>query len=238
MSDLNLLNLIANGTMSAQIAALLSAIGAEQRSFLVAALPRLAGKSTVAEAILQCAPEGTLRHDLSGDITQMHDLAAQGRGGYIIVAEFAPGDRGSYLGGDRARLAIDTARAGYSIAGTLHADSIEEAYDALHTAFGASDEQASVFDYLVYIKRFGDGPEPQNYWRRVAGVYELERVVDGKPEARQLFDWDSASDTFDSVEQPRLLVTSPDVLEERTRALQALVDSGSTAFDEMTSVVS
>ena len=52
MEKLNLLDLVSNRTMNAEIAALLSAIGNEQRSLLVVALPRAAGKSTVLEATI------------------------------------------------------------------------------------------------------------------------------------------------------------------------------------------
>jgi len=46
-----ILDLIANGTMSAEMAATLWATVDEGRSFVVVAIPRLAGKSTVANAI-------------------------------------------------------------------------------------------------------------------------------------------------------------------------------------------
>ena len=94
MEKLNLLDLVSNRTMNAEIAALLSAIGNEQRSLLVVALPRAAGKSTVLEAPIQCRDVSVGRHDLTGEVTQMNQLIKAKKGGSVIVAEFAPHDRG------------------------------------------------------------------------------------------------------------------------------------------------
>ena len=52
MADLDLVALVRNGTMSPEIAATLSVAVRERRSFLVFAVPRLAGKSTVMHAML------------------------------------------------------------------------------------------------------------------------------------------------------------------------------------------
>lgn len=48
---LRLPDLVRNGTMSAEIAATLAGAVEEGRSFFVLAVPRLAGKSTVTEAV-------------------------------------------------------------------------------------------------------------------------------------------------------------------------------------------
>lgn len=239
MADLTLVDLIANGTMSAEVGATLSAVGAEQHSLLVAAVPRAAGKSTATDAIIGCRPSEVPRHDLTGEVAQMDALIADGLGGYVVVAEFAPHDRGSYIWGARARRALETAQAGYSIASSLHAPSMEEAVSLVWGSIEAGDDLTSVFKYVVYIERFGEGlPDgPNNFWRRVATVHELDGVSDGKPRTRLLFRWNEADDSFEAVEAPQLLATSAATLTERTSQLQALADAGRTSAQDLRTAV-
>ncbi len=71
MAELTLVDLLRNGTMNAEIAATLASIAAEQRSFMVVAIPRFAGKSTVTNAMLHCVPANLPVHRLSGDEAEM-----------------------------------------------------------------------------------------------------------------------------------------------------------------------
>ena len=239
MSDLTLVDLIANGTMSAEVGATLSAVGAEGHSLLVAAVPRAAGKSTVTDAIIDCRPAGVPRHELTGDVSQMDGLIADKLGGYVVVAEFAPHDRGSYMWGARARRALETAQAGYSIASSLHAPSMEEALSLVWGGIEAGDELTSVFKFVVYIERFGEGaPDgPNNFWRRVATVHELDSVSNGEPNTRLLFRWTEADDTFEGVEAPKLLATNAATLAERAVEFQALADAGRTSAQDLRAAV-
>ena len=65
MSELTLVDLVRNGTMNAEIAATLASIAAERRSFMVVAVPRFAGKTTVTDAMLHCLPADVPVHRLS-----------------------------------------------------------------------------------------------------------------------------------------------------------------------------
>jgi Flp pilus assembly CpaF family ATPase len=55
MGELTIVDLVRNGTLSAELAALFWSAVEEQMSFIVAAVPRLAGKSTTSAAIRRCA---------------------------------------------------------------------------------------------------------------------------------------------------------------------------------------
>ena len=61
MPALSLDDLVANGTMSRSIATTLRRAVEAHRSYLVIALPRLAGKSTVGKAMLEFARKKTVR---------------------------------------------------------------------------------------------------------------------------------------------------------------------------------
>ncbi len=227
MSELTLLDLVRNGTMSARVAATLSAIAEEKRSFMVVAVPRLAGKSTVGRAMLDFAPRSAPLHHLSGSEAEMDELARRPDGGYLVVAEFADVDMPAYIWGSPVRRVFQTMRAGFSLSVGLHAPSVEEAYAAVCDGNGVADEDASQVSYMVYIERMGASRE--DFWRRIAAVYETDRVVGGVPHARLLHRWRRESDEFERVEQPQLLSISEPALGERARRFRELADAGLTA---------
>src|SRR5712692_2013327 len=88
---LSIAALVANGTMNAEIAAVLWAAVDAQLSFLTVAVPRNAGKSTTSNAVLALRrPEASL-HPITGDPAQIDFLKQERLGGYLVVAEFSRG---------------------------------------------------------------------------------------------------------------------------------------------------
>ena len=166
MSEITLIELVRNGTMNAEIAATLASIAAEQHSFIVVAVPRFAGKSTVGNAMLQCVPTSVPIHRLSGDEAEMDRLKRDASGGYLVVGEFSRGPVPGYIWGPPVRKVFETMRAGYSLSTALHAPSVDEAYVAICQGNGVSDEDASHLTYMVYIQRMGD--DEDSFWRRIA----------------------------------------------------------------------
>ena len=88
-NDLSIAGLIANGTLSAEQAATLWAMVEEQHSFVVVAIPRLAGKSTTMNAILGLLSPAVPVHRLSGDEAEMAKLKEEAKGGYLVASEMA-----------------------------------------------------------------------------------------------------------------------------------------------------
>src|SRR5687768_1785515 len=84
---LSLADLVENGTMSVEIAATLRATAQGRHSFLVVAIPRLAGKSTVMAAMLAGAPEGAPVKTVGDDGVDIEELAVAAAGGYLVVPE-------------------------------------------------------------------------------------------------------------------------------------------------------
>ena len=97
MPELTLVDLVRNGTMNAETAATLASIAAEQHSFMVVAVPRFAGKSTVTNAMLHCVPANVPVHRLSGDEAEMDRLKRNAGGGYLVVGEFSRAPVPSYI---------------------------------------------------------------------------------------------------------------------------------------------
>jgi len=196
MSGLSLDDLVANGTMSAAIAATLRRAVEAHRSSLVIALPRLAGKSTVGKAMLDVARRKKLPiRELGEDGTDVDALAAEARGGYLYVPEVSryPVTEG-YVWGTPVRKAFAAIKEGTALSTALHADSAEDALVILRANRIPADDLARL-DLIVHIRSLGDD------WRAptrrvVADVNEF-----GADGLRPLHRWDEARDRFEDVEK-------------------------------------
>jgi len=197
MPGLSLDDLVANNTMSAPMAATLKQAVEKRRSFLVIALPRMAGKSTVGKAMLDVArgAGGQIR-ELGEDGTNVAALAEAARGGYLYVPEVSryPVTDG-YVWGAPVRAAFAEIARGTSLSTALHADSVEDALKILRSNRIAPTNLARL-DLVVHIRSLGD--DWQNPTRRVVvGVHEL--TDDG---ARLLHHWDRLRDRFEEDAKP------------------------------------
>lgn len=201
MSGLSLSDLVANRTMSDDVAVTLRRAAETRRSFLVIALPRLAGKSTVGRAMLAVAAEGGAPvRELGRDGTDVAALARAARGGYLYVPEVSqyPVTEG-YVWGAPVRHAFAAIAGGTALSTALHADSAEDAVDVLRANRIADDDLARL-DLIVHIRSLGDWREPTR--RVIAGVHEMVGVASGTAELRVLHRWDEERDRFESVAAP------------------------------------
>src|SRR5438132_10449638 len=100
MPELSIAELVRNGTMSAEMAAVLWAAVDEPVSFLTAAQPRLAGKSTTAGAALALRRPGVPVRTVAGAPAEMTHLERERAGGYVQIEEISRGRRGTYIWGE------------------------------------------------------------------------------------------------------------------------------------------
>jgi hypothetical protein len=203
MAPLALADLVANGTMSPEIAATLRATTQGRHSFLVVAIPRLAGKSTVMAAMLAHAPRGAPVTRVGEDGSDIDALATASAGGYLVIPEIsenpvAPGDIwGAPVRRVFARVGNDVA-----LAAALHAPGADEAMEVVCRGNGVPDAQAAQIAVVVYIRSLGtDWRAPTG--RRIATVHEVVGVKDGRAETRLLHRWDERTDRFETVAQPQ-----------------------------------
>ncbi|HEV8229109.1 MAG TPA: hypothetical protein VGQ86_04045 [Candidatus Limnocylindria bacterium] len=207
MSHIGLDDLVANGTMSLDIAATLRATVRGRHSFLVVAIPRFAGKTTVMTAMLANAPEGAPVRVVTSDGSDVPDVVAASRGGYIVVPEIARMGRNGYIWGEPVRRVFTGVGGDVSLATALHAPGMAEAIEVVTAGNRVPDEDASKLALVVYIRSLGaDTQHPDA--RRIATVHEIEAVRAGRPRARLLHRWDEASDRFENVDAPRRILTS------------------------------
>jgi hypothetical protein len=205
---LTLVDLVANGTMSPEIAATLRATAQGRHSFLVVAIPRLAGKSTVMAAMLAHVPTGAPVATIGPDGTDIDALAVASAGGYLVIPEIseypvAPG----YIWGPPVRRAFARVGKEVAVAAALHAPGADEAMQVVGRGNGVPDAEAAHIAIVVYIRSLGrDWRRPTG--RRIATVHEVVGVHDGQAETRLLHRWDERTDRFEAVAQPRRVALS------------------------------
>ncbi|TAK79863.1 MAG: hypothetical protein EPO16_01180, partial [Dehalococcoidia bacterium] len=97
MASLTLANLVANRTLSPEMAATVAAAAEARLSMLFVAIPRWAGKSTLMQAALQHVPADTPLHQLSAAVEPDLGIPAARDGGYLVVSEVSPAGFAEYL---------------------------------------------------------------------------------------------------------------------------------------------
>ena len=230
-----ILDLVRNGTMSAEMAATLWAVVDARRSWVTAAIPRFAGKSTVTNAMLELLPSAVPVHRLDGSEEEMARLEAAATGGYLVVGEFSQAPVSSYIWGAPVRRVFDTLSAGYSLATGLHAPGLQEILDVICQGNGVPDDQASRINLVLYVRRFGDGPD--DFWRRLAEIHEIDRVENGQPIGRLLHRWVENGDRFEVVDTQRSLTENASQTAERVARVKAMVEAGRTAAADVAEMV-
>ena len=203
MAALTLADLVANGTMSPEIAATLRGTAQGRHSFLVVAIPRLAGKSTVMAAVLAHAPRGAPLATVGEDGLDIDALAVASAGGYLVIPEISeypvtPG----YIWGAPVRRVFAHVGQEVALAAALHAPGADEAMEVVCRGNGVPDAQAAHIAIVVYIRSLGaDWRAPTG--RRIASVDKVVSVSEGHVKTRILHRWDERTDTFEAVAQPQ-----------------------------------
>ena len=181
--------------MSAAMADTLRDIAHRKRSFIVVAVPRLAGKSTVLRAILAERPRSSPVITIAEDGDVLDQLVKQSAGGYLVIPEITqsaamPG----YIWGADVRRVFKAAKDGVSLAATLHADGPDDAFAQICDGCRVSDADAARITAVVSLLSIGRWEEPTR--RVVAAVHETDGVVEGRPKLRLLHRWDKSRDAF------------------------------------------
>ncbi len=181
--------------MSRAIAETLRGIARSRRSFIVFAVPRLAGKSTVLRAILAERPASSPVMTIAEDGQDIDELMKKSAGGVLVIPEITqsaamPG----YIWGQDVRRIFKAASDGVSLAATLHADGPDDAFAQICQGCGVPDVDASKIAFAVHLRSIGRWEEPTR--RVIQSVQAIEGVRDGKPKLRLLHRWDEQNDRF------------------------------------------
>ncbi|MET9023438.1 hypothetical protein ABZV93_26045 [Actinopolymorpha sp. NPDC004070] len=181
--------MVANGSVTDEGADLLRRIAASGESFLVYALPRNAGKSTLTNAILAEVAADVPRHEFLGTPEEVAELSTDPHRGYLVVGEIGHRGRPGYLAGDEVERTFELVAAGYRLASSLHADSVEEVFEVL-ARNGIPADAAAGIRYLVKVRGLGNLDDPSTR-RVVEHVNEVTGVGADGPEYSLLYEWTS-----------------------------------------------
>ena len=187
----SIVELMADGVLDAELAALAWLLVEARVPVVVAALARGVGKSTVLEALLDFLPASVRRIDLAGvgeDFGWLPEAASLGwhssgppaagtspavapESAYLVAAELSE-HLPIYTWGAAARTVVRAASIGYGFGATIHADRLEEVHEELGAPpVGLTDDELSYLG-LVLILRGWREPDGSVVRRVVAAHYE------------------------------------------------------------------
>ncbi len=202
---LSILHLIENHTLDSATAALLWLFIERKASLIVAAPPRLAGKTTTLTALL-----GLRRPDVQLAYTrgQRENFAflreTEPSKTYIMCNEISP-HLPTYLWGDKVLRVFEAMGRGYSLGSTMHADNPEEVLSDLRHP--EVDAPARLLRLLTLVVNLEAGYTRNGILRRVREVWMQEAGGSGDDLAfRAIASWQSKDDTF-------VVDTSPEAAE-------------------------
>jgi hypothetical protein len=210
--------LIRAGTLDAELAATVWLLLESRVPLLVAAEAPGTGKSTLLAALLDFVPSQLRTIELAGTdetfdwLPQATELGwstagarVPGAGGQavrsdttVLVAPELSDHLPAYTWGERARIAVRAATIGYGFAATIHADSLDEVFDALRRPpVALNDDELSRLG-VVLILRLDDRDR-----RRVVAAHYVRpaaRDVHGHLQRlgpAVLATWDAGADAFE-----------------------------------------
>lgn len=235
--EVTIVELIRNGTLSAEMAGVLWAAVDEKISFLTSAVYRNAGKTTLSKAVLSLRSNDVPIHYIADNpkITEKL-LALEKHGGYLVVQEFSPADVPGYIWGEDVEHVFKMVKKGYSLQGSLHADSAEEAMLELTKENDVRDEDASIVKLVIFIEMFGT--TYTNIKRRVTEMFEVHYVEGGKALGHNLFSWSEENDSFKKIEEPHQFARNTEEVKRRGEVLGYLASLGKNSPEDVAKAVS
>lgn len=210
--------LIAARTLDAELAATIWMLLDGRVPLVVAAWAQGAGKSTLLGALLDFLPPDVLAVELAGDVEsfdwlpQATELGWSARSAHgpslggpavrpdttVLVAPELSDHLPAYTWGEHARIAVRAASIGYGLAATIHADSLDDVFEALRRPpVELSDDELSRLGVVLILRVTSDGR------RRVVAAHFVRptaRDVHGHLQRlgpAVLATWDPATDTFE-----------------------------------------
>jgi len=188
---MSIIELIHAGNMSARLAAMLW-IGLERgASIIVAADPPSSGKTTTLSALLTFTPPETAVYFTRGE-GETFALPPQSDSNptYILINEMSD-HIPVYTWDDNARRAFELLAEGYSLATTMHDETVEGVIRQLHEDLSIPRTQTANVTFIIplYVGRLG------GLMRRVQEVAFLQPDADGLS-VTVVATWDLSSDTF------------------------------------------
>ena len=212
----SIVELIRAGTLDAELAAQLWLLVEARVPIVVAAEQPGVGKSTLLGALLDFLPSDVHVVELAGEdetfawLPQASELGWPGVGRRtsgsepvraattVLLATELSDHLPSYTWGAAARVTVRAASIGYGLAATIHADSLEDVFEALRRPpVRLADDELSHLGVVLVVRRIDGGP------RRVVAAHYVRPVARDQHGHLQrlgpavLATWDAAVDGFE-----------------------------------------
>ncbi|MGH2561211.1 MAG: hypothetical protein ACRDJH_19250 [Thermomicrobiales bacterium] len=181
--------LVGQGVLTAEVAALLATLVAKRASIVVAADSSGAGKTTLLTAILDYLPPGSGRVYIRGCYEPFDFLETTDPDTTALLVNEISGHLPFYLWGPAVRRVFDAARRGYQLAATVHASSVEDFVHSLVSyPLHVRVEEIQSVDILVLLDAWSDAG---NVRRVVRSVMTLSTpAARDRIEPLKLVTWD------------------------------------------------
>jgi hypothetical protein len=208
--------LIADGTLDAELGAQLWLLLEARVPVVVAAEAQHAGKTTLLSALLAFLPPDARLVELAGEsetfdwLPQATELGWPGVGHptvsgppvrpetTVLLAHELSDHTPAYTWGLAARVAVRAASIGFGLAATIHADSLDDVFEALRRPpVRLADDELSHLGVVLVLRRLDDGR------RRVVAAHYVRPVARDVHGHLQrlgpavLATWDPATDAFE-----------------------------------------
>jgi hypothetical protein len=168
--------LVASGTLDAELAAHLWLLIEARVPIIVAAEAQWVGKSTMLDAILEFLPPDVRLVELAGEEEAFGWLPQASELGWpgiahpasdadpvrpdttVLFAHELSDHLPAYTWGAAARIAVRAASIGYGVAATIHADTLEEVFEVLREPpVRLTDDELSHLGVVLVMRRLDDG---------------------------------------------------------------------------------
>ena len=238
---LSIIQILKAGTMPPRVAAILSLAMERGASMIFAADPPGAGKTTILTSLLAFAPpEASVYFTRGwGETFRLPPIADGDPPVWILINEISD-HLPVYSWGPYVQKAFELMRDGYSVASTMHAETVEGVIEQLTDE---CDVPAHDVGYLSFAVPMFIGSRDGRRIRRVSEVAVLEPLGAGY-DRHTIAKWNPESDTYEVLATPaqvnaaarRLDLEDEELIEKlalREQFLETLIEENVTAIDEV-----
>ena len=173
---MSVVQIAGSGSIDLRVMATLWAVVSRRGSVMLASEAPQAGKTTTLSALVDFLPENTVGVFLRGSWGDYRWTDEYGPDrAYLLINEMSD-HLPIYVWGRNAKGALELAGRGYGLGATMHADSLDEALEALRDGVGASDTDLA--GLTVYLQ-FSAYRTPAGTYRRCEEAWHLRLGADG-----------------------------------------------------------
>jgi len=197
---LSIVDILQAGSMPPRLAAMFWLAMERGASLIVAAEPPSAGKTATLTALLSLTPPETVAYFTRG-IGETFSLPPRtdAHPTYILVNEMSD-DLPVYTWDAHARRVFELMAEGYSLATTVHADTVDEVLAILQEEIGVPPNLIAKLTFVVPLHLSYGPPSTGSARRRVSEVAFLEPDGEGGFTRRKLAHWHADTDSFTILE--------------------------------------